>query len=88
MLNALDVKQDIDYVYRVYFERFIDCQDRLAILLDEREQERYYLSQIAQTIDLKTISRQRLAVYWQILQNIVTVEINNIRQLRQLIKRG
>ncbi len=88
MYDALDVKQDIDYVYQVYFERFVDCQNKVSIMLDEREKERHYLSQLGQTIDLKGTSRQRLAAYRQILTDIVDSELNSVRQLHQLVRRG
>ncbi len=88
LLNALDVKQDIDYVYRVYFERFVNCPNKLALPFDEVEYERHYRAQLAQEVDLKGISRQRLTLYWQIVKDFVAEDIKTVRQLHQLIKRG
>ncbi len=88
LLNALDVKQDIDYVYNIYFERFVTCDHKLAIAIDEREQERYFACQLAQQMTLKTLSRQRLASYYHILINIIDGEIQTLRQLKKAIKRG
>lgn len=88
LLNALDIKQDIDYVYNIYFERFVSCDHKWAILIDEREQERYFACQLAQQMTLKNLSRQRLAIYYDILENITDGEIQTLRQLKKAIKRG
>ncbi len=87
LLDALDVKQQIDYVYTAYLERFVDCPKRLTISFDERAAERYLRCQLAQKIDLKGISRQRLTAYWKLLIDILDDAISQ-RELKQLIKRS
>ncbi len=88
LLNALDVKQDIDYVYSMYLERFVTCNSKVTITHDEREQERYFACQLAQQMTLNGMSRQRLTCYYHILTNILNGEIKTLRQLKKIIKRG
>ncbi len=88
LLNALDVKQDTDYVYNMYFERFVDCANKLFIAFDEREQERLFNCQLEQAMTLKNIGRQRLEAYHGLLADIIDGEVKTVRQLKQLIKRG
>ncbi len=88
LLNALDIKQDIDYVYGMYFERFIDCTNKVALIFDEREQERLFSCQLEQTMTLKNIARQRLNAYRQLLNDVIDGDIKTVRQLKKLIKRG
>ncbi len=88
LLNALDVKQDIDYVYNMYFERFIDCANRVVFTFDEVEKERHYNCQLTQQMSLKTIGRQHLNAYYSLAKTMIDSEIKPIRQLKKTIKRG
>ncbi len=88
LIDELDVAWRLNYVYTSYFSRFVECPIRVSFPIDECAKERMFRAQVKGEIALAKMSTARLRAFQQLLKSLLVEDVDDVKKLKKLIKRG